>query len=1227
MNWNSNQQKVIDTRNKNILVSAAAGSGKTAVLVERIITLIRDNKESIDSFLIVTFTNAAAAGMKQKIQKALFKALENESNKHIREQINLLNKANISTIHSFCIDILRRNFHVLGIDPNFRIGDPNECQILLNDSIDEVLERAYAKKSEDFIKLVECFTSNRSDAELVDIIKDTYYFLQSFPEPLKWLEDSVSVLSLSKEELEKSRWLEIINKDIKTFLEGANESLEDCMAICKEPDGPQAYIDAILADKENVKLLITSLNKSFEEFINNLYSMSHPRLASIRGKAKEEIDEKKLQEVKQIREEYKKIIDTIKKLIPNRSMKEFTEAINYMQAPMRALYELIIDLTHEFSERKAEKAIIDFNDVEHLALEALSNNDIAELYRNKFKYIFVDEYQDSNQIQETLLGKIKRANNMFMVGDSKQSIYRFRLADVSLMESKMKSYKIDCETEDDINQRIDLNYNYRSRKEILQATNYIFEKIMSDALGGIDYNSSVSLNAGMEFESKDEEFVELNIIDTSKIEDVKGLDSIDEYDSYNTDIDEVEIQDEADVEIESMGTVEAEAFFAVNKIKELIKQETYDPKTKQFKPIEYKDIVILLRSVSNWSSIFEEIFFEEGIPFYSDTGTGYFETIEIQIMINFLRLIDNIRQDIPLLSIMRSPIGRFTTQELIEIRVKSPKIAFIDALFKYKNTENNNLSEKIKGFINLIEKYKKESRYIKLDELIWNMLIETDYYYFVAALPNGKMRQANLRMLTDKAYEYEKTSMTGLYNFLKYIDKLKLSKGDDATAKILGENDNVVRLMTIHKSKGLEFPVVLLCGLGKKFNMMDVSKNILKHKDYGLAPKYINPQLRIYKETLPRLALKNVEKLETLSEEMRILYVALTRAVDKLILCGTVKGADKRAKKWKRKTSHYNLYTANSYLDWICSALYDHKDAYALRELVGDDNCEIKTDNFNSRWVINILSLSDINYNVKDINIDKEIKINEIKSFVNQINSDKAQEIAQRLKFEYKYKKSVNVPTKLSVTDMKNLSNDTKNIDNVKYNIPKLSDIPIFKEKNIEFTKAEIGTITHYVMQHLDINRSLDYEDISNQIEKMVSEKLLSPEEAAVVNKKQILDFFESDIGKRMLKSKAIRREVPFVIKKQASEVIKTLNEDDEILIQGIIDCYFYEDDEIVLIDYKTDAVYYDNGYEKSIELLKSRYLAQILAYKDALEILTKKKVKEAYLYLFDINMQIKIEN
>ncbi|QSX06343.1 helicase-exonuclease AddAB subunit AddA [Sedimentibacter sp. zth1] len=1206
MKWTENQQKVIDSRNKNILVSAAAGSGKTAVLVERIIKLVKDNKEEIDSFLIVTFTNAAAAGMKQKIQKALYKDLEDDSisddnlKRHLRNQLNKLNKANISTIHSFCIDLLRKNFHVIGIDPNFRIGDPNECQILLNEAVDDVLEQAYTDKSSDFVQLVECFTSNRSDKELVELIKDMYYFILSFPNPLEWFEKSVNMLEITEIELDESIWLSVIRENVGTLLDGAEEAIKLAIDLSKEEAGPIAYFDTFSRDLSNVSELRDSLiNSNFNNFINNLYSLSHPRLASIRGKKKEEVDAVLLDDAKSMRNEYKKIVDGIKKLIPNKTMKEFTEAINYMYPAMKALFELVKSLMNEFKIKKADKAILDFGDVEHFALDALSYEDVRESCRNKYKFIFVDEYQDSNQIQETLIGLIKRDNNVFMVGDSKQSIYKFRLADVDLFNSKLRTYKTECD-EGDLNQRIDLNHNFRSRFEILAATNYIFEKIMSKKLGELDYNKEVFLNVGTEFKKSKDDRVELDIIETQTVE-------------ADEDIDE---------ELQAMKKAEIEAFFAVNKIKDLLGQKTYFAKENEFRTIEFKDIVILLRSVANWSTVFEEIFFNQGIPFYSDTGTGYFETIEIEIMINMLRLIDNIRQDIPLLSIMRSPIGKFTTEELIKIRIKSPKISFIDAMYIYKNNEKNDLQQKIISFIDMIENYKKNSRYEKLNDLIWKILMETDYYYFVGALPNGKVRQANLRLLTDKAFEYENTSMTGLYNFLKYIEKLKLYNSDESTAKILGENDNVVRLMTIHKSKGLEFQVVILCGLNKKFNMMDVSKSILKHKTYGIAPKYVNPELRIYKETLPRIALKDVTKLETLSEEMRVLYVALTRAVDKLILCGTVKSAEGRVKKWRKGTTHYNLYTSQSYLDWICSSIYKHKDGYELRKLCNDDNSIVKNDIHNASFLINILTLKDINYSANQAENKREERIEEIKHFTEEVHSIETDEINRRLSFEYSYKKSINIPTKLSVTDIKNLDKKDVNVENIKYNIPKLVDIPLFKENNINFTQAEIGTITHYVMQHLDLNQQLDIQNINEQIANMIMHKLLTESEAEVVNIEQIVMFFKSDIGKRMLLSSNIKRETPFVIKKHANEVVKNINENEFVLIQGIIDCYFYEKDEIIVIDYKTDKV-----NDENIDIIKNQYKKQILSYKEAIQKLTNKKVKQCYLYLFDIGKQILIED
>ncbi len=1214
MKFSPSQQEVIDLRHKNILVSAAAGSGKTTVLVERIIKLLINEKEDIDKFLIVTFTNAAASGMKQKIHKALIKTVQsNENKEHLKKQLNLLTKSNISTIHAFCIDVVRKNFHVIGIDPNFRIGDVNEIDILLQESIDEVLERHYAIKPEGFIQLVESFTGNRGDLELNDIIKDMYKFILSFPDPLKWLFESVEMLSTSEEQLNNSVWLKAIKDNLNLLLAGAEEALQSALKLCRDDDGPLVYEDAVSDDLKNINHLKALLENEFKEFIASVHNVIFPALKQLRGKAKEDINPEKQEDVKQLREEYKKIINNIKKMIPHRSLSDFACDINYMHLPMKALYNIISELDADFKAKKMEKSIADFNDVEHYALQVLRQEDIQERYRNKFKYIFIDEYQDSNSLQEELLGKIKRDNNMFMVGDVKQSIYRFRLSDPTIFNEKSNSYP--AADGPGFDRRIDLTQNFRSRGEILSGINYVFSSIMNKTLGEVDYNEDVFLNPGAEFKEGCSEcsdcFTELTIIDkdSSESEDLED-------------------------EIKSMKTAELEATVAVQKIKELLHKDKNEPVKRDKhtneiietvpEKIDFKDIVILMRSVSSWAGIFEEIFNDHGIPFYYDGGAGYFETIEIQIILNLLRIIDNVRQDIPLLSVMRSPIGSFSTEELVQVRVRNSKYNFIDALYDYKNNCQDELSEKLKQFIYKIENWKKRSRYAHLNDFIWEVLIETNYYYFVGLLPNGKIRQANLRLLTDKAFDFEKTSMSGLFNFLRYVEKLRISSGDMGSAKTLGENDNVVRLMSVHKSKGLEFPVVLMCGLNKKFNKTDASKSILKHKLYGIAPKYINHEERIYRETFPRTAIKSIIKIENLSEEMRVLYVAMTRAVDRLIMIGTVDKFENKIKKWQKGPSLYNIYNEDSFLDWICTSLFKDSDYDEILRTV--NNCDLiyeikyglNNKLYSTNWNISKTSLSQISQKSREEAVNKSERIKEIEDFKNIEHSNWKNEIDRRLKYKYAYANSVNVPTKLSVTDLKVLKKEK--LERVKYKIPVLRDIPQFKEIDSEFTKAEIGTIVHFVMQHLNIKESLSLENIKLQVNKMVNKKLLTDSEAAAVNVEMLHEFFLTDIGRRMKASHYVKREVPFVIKKNADEIIASLDKNDVILIQGIIDCYFYEDDQVVIIDYKTDEI--EGG---NLEPVKDEYKLQILSYKEAVEKITEKKVKGCYLYLFDIGQAVEI--
>ena len=1256
MNWTKEQQRIIDIKNTNILVSAAAGSGKTAVMVERIITLIK-NGEDIDKFLVVTFTKAAAAGMKQKIQKSLVKAVQSKEGniKHLRKQLSLLNRSMITTIDSFCMDVVKKNFHLTEVDPNFRVGDNSELSILLQESIDEVLEEEYSRinDNENFKKLVEGFTGNRGDDELSEIIKNAYKFILSFPDPFAWLNESENMMNITGEELKNSKWLGEIKKHIVLLLDGAKGYINTAIEICKEPHGPLLYLDTFKKDMDIVENLCELLDDDMEEFMDALKNFKAPKAAAFKEKDNPDVDLEKQNEVSgsknnnSLRAKYKDIISSIKELLPyDLDYEKYAEEINKMHGSISALRDLIEKTDKNYKEKKIEKSIVDFNDLEHFALNILSKKDekgkfipseTAEYYKKKFNYIFIDEYQDSNSLQEAIIEQLKRHNNLFMVGDVKQSIYRFRLADPSIFNSKYTSYTTDSEelSEDIIDRTIDLNKNFRSRDEILTATNFVFKNIMSKELGEVEYDEKAALNTGSEFSVNTS--VELYIIDKNS--------TIDEETDNEVNNGQEEEKSEIDIEIESMETAELEALFAAKRIKELMKEEICIAGKKEIgekktKKTEYKDIVILLRSVANWASLFEERFNKEDIPFYFDGGKGYYEALEVKIVVNLLKLIDNIRQDIPLLSVMRSPIGNFTTEELLEIRLKYPKEKhFIGALNKYvqfsaKNEGNdsseeiqdsdlsNELVDKLKSFLDKIYDWTYRSRYSHLNDLIWDILMETNYYNFAGALPNGKMRQANLRMLADLAYDFEKTSMRGLFKFLRYVEKIEKGSDDRGQAKTLGENDNVVRLMSIHKSKGLEFPVVILCGLNKQFNLQDTRNKILLHKDYGIAPKFVNIDERTEKETLARTAIKQKIKKENISEEMRVLYVAMTRAVDRLIMAGTVGRMEQKSRNWRRGHGKYFVYKGMSYMDWICSCLFDKVTYEEFNEIMAKGQWK--------NWNLKMITRSGLSLNAnEEINL-WESKIALLNEFKFKENSPHYEEIGRRLSFKYPYMSSVNIPTKLSVTELKNL--EDKEFTRLRYKIPALIDIFEYNEDTDKFildkkvTGAEIGTLLHFVMEHLDLKEVIDKNSIINTINQMADKKLLTEREAKIAistYSEKIEGFFQSNIGKRIINSPAVYREAPFVFRKKAKDVLNSLNEEDLILVQGIIDCYFIENNEAVIVDYKTDRIDETKNIASQVEKLKNEYHDQLNLYKEAVEKITGKRVKECYLYLFSAGKEV----
>ena len=1195
-NWTKEQQAAIDARGSNLLVAAAAGSGKTAVLVERIIQIILKDKIDIDRLLIVTFTNAAAGEMRERIAGAIMAEMEKKTDQeeHLRRQISLLNRASITTVHSFCIDVVRRHFHIIDVDPGFRIGDVTETSIMRLEALEELFEENYEKAEDVFLDLVESFGGTREDKGLQDLVLKIYGFIQSQPYPEVWLKEKVEAFNLCIEEFDDSPWIKTIKGRIEIQLKGAMDILNDALTISQKPGGPEVYEEAILSDLAQVIDLYDNLDMPITDFYEKLNNVNYVRL-----KNSKDSDPVLKEEAKSLRDRAKDIVKDIRENIFMVSPEEYVEDLNGLYPLMNYLYNLVIRFTELYAGKKADRGVVDFNDLEHYALRILANELVAKEYKERFEYIFVDEYQDSNIVQETLIQSIKRDNNLFMVGDVKQSIYRFRLADPTLFIEKYDTFG---DKEGDMNRRIDLAKNFRSRGEVLNGVNYIFKNIMSKELGEIDYDHRAALYQGASFEPIKDSSIEVNIIEKN-----------------------MEIDEDLEEELQELADIEVEARIVSKRIKDLLEEEIFDARIDGYRKIDYKDIVVLLRTTKNWAETFLEAFIREGIPAYADANTGYFEAIEVNMFLNLLRVIDNKRQDIPLLSVMRSPIGDFTTEELINIRIPYKSGTYYDAIEKYILQNEDVLKNKLVSFIEKINIWSNEARYIKIDQFIWKLFMDTGYYYYVGAMPSGLQRQANLRILFDRAGQFEKTSIKGLFNFIKFIEKLQGSKGDMGAAKILGENDNVVRIMSIHKSKGLEFPVVIAAGMGKNFNLRDTSADVLLHKDLGLGPKFVDPNLRTYRDTIAKLAMKDQIKIESLSEEMRILYVAFTRPKDKLIAVGSVRNVEKQIQKWNKSNNTYALMNGRNYLDWIGASLVKHPDGEILREISELEFEDSKYESEDSKWRIHILGrqaivieeheklLKEEEYKEKLINFNRDY------FSPNDYTAHKS-EIDSRLNWQYQYPEATFIPSKLSVSDIKRAS--IEEMDSIVHQIPTLVKTPKFMEGKNSFTAAERGTIIHFVLQHLDLNNVNSEEEIQKQIDFMVARDLITEDEAKVVNFEKLLNYFKSELGKRMLKSKKVYRESPFVIKKSASDVVRGLSQEleEKLLVQGIIDCYFEEEDGFVLVDYKNDIVF--NGDTASVV---AKYEVQLSLYKEALEQITERKVKETYLYLFDVDKGVKL--
>ena len=1262
VSWTTEQQQVIDLRNRNILVSAAAGSGKTAVLVERIVKIITDKNHpvDIDHLLIVTFTNAAAAEMRERIGNAIEKALDEQpGDEHLLRQLTLIHNAQITTIDSFCLYVVRNHFHEIDLEPNFRIGDEGELKLLREDVLGRVLEQNYEEPSEAFSDFVEGYASGRTDAALNEMILQLYEFSRSYPWPEKWLDSFVGAYRIeTREELDRAEWLAPLTENICFVLKDCEQLLKQALAITQQDDGPDMYEKAVQSDLEKYEGL--SRLTSFCELSEALSDIKYDRLASSRGF---EGDPDKLELVKSLREQAKDVVKKLCKQYFFCSPEMMIEQLERTEPMLEEVVRLTKQFADEFAAAKRRKNLVDFHDVEHFALQILVDEETekakktAEEFRDTFEEIMIDEYQDSNEVQETLLRSISREergeNNIFMVGDVKQSIYRFRLARPELFMKKYDSYSL----EESTTQRIDLHKNFRSREEVLTCTNDIFYKIMARSLGNVEYDAEAALYPGASYP-----------VSADFIPEILLADSNDEL------LEDTELTDKKTLE----------AKIVAEEIKHLMKtQPVTDKAAGTLRAAHYSDIVILLRSLSGWADSLVEVLNENGIPAHTVSSTGYFSTVEVQTVLSMLRLLDNPRQDIPMAAVLRSPMAGLTDEELAVLRLEDGSVPFHEAVLELAeglyeeggqieisnseaDSEENqkqgrNADEKTENHIEitahrkLLKFYKKYKQLRQLvpdtpiHELIEIILRETGYGHYVAAMPAGNRRTANLNMLLEKAAAYEKTSYKGLFHFVRYIDELQKYDVDFGEADMVGENEDVVRIMSIHKSKGLEFPIVIVSGMGKNFNKQDTRSKMVLHPELGIGLDYMDGKLRIKSPTIAKKAIAKQIDLENLGEELRVLYVALTRAKEKLILTGTLKDAAEKLEFYRqqanlskvaaRPLSYLTREGASGYLDWILPAVLSYGDKYPVRIV---EAAELVLDEVENQL--------EQNENLTE-------RIEEIEAADPQLVGQLKQRFSQR----YPYQTDILRKNKYSVSELKHRAMREKFEAEQEETIPAFLEepvtptIPLFiqREESVEQETANRGalrgTAVHRVMECYDFASE---KSVHEQMEAMEKEEKITADMRALVREQTVADFVSSETGKRMALAQrggALYREKPFVMgfteeelenygfgvgsntdsceniyektdsDQEKEEQKKVRHEEDLTLIQGIIDVFWIEKDGIVLLDYKTDRV------QQAKELI-DRYETQLKLYADALERVfaaRKLKVKEILIYSFSLEQLI----
>ena len=1183
--WTSEQQKVIDLRNRNILVSAAAGSGKTAVLVERIIRRLTedDTPTDVDRLLIVTFTEAAAAEMKERIGAAIEKKLEERPGDiRLERQATLIHSAQITTIHSFCLAVIRDHFHVIGIDPGFRIAEEGELKLLKQDVLEELLEECYAEAKEEFLDFTERFGSGKSDKKIEEIILKMYEYSRSYPRPDRWLDQCVKAYESEDLEVRAEERVRMRAADIERVLERG-------LKICEEPDGPYMYGDMLDSDLEELERLQRAEN--FDAMYSAAAGFKWKRLSSRKD---DTVSPDKKEKVKKLREQAKSLLKGMQEDYFYAPREVWQQDMQDALPSVVTLTELVKRFAHMLDEKKRLRNMIDFNDMEQFALAILTEEKDGELvpsavageYQDRFDEVMIDEYQDSNLVQETILTSVSRVSrgeyNIFMVGDVKQSIYSFRLSRPELFMEKYNTYSL----KDSVTQRIDLHKNFRSREEVLDSVNDIFRQIMKKELGGIEYDDSAALYPGAEFPplpSGKEDFCKSELLLLDK-EDTRG-------------------EDER----------QAEARMIARRIRELIRDGVVlDKETREYRRVQYRDIVILTRSIRGWAEVFSSVLGEEGIPAYSVSREGYFETYEVSVLLDYLKILDNARQDLPLAAVLTSVFGGLDTRELAEIRIAYPNVPFYKAAAmcaKGDAAEDACMEElrgKLRRFYDQVRYFREKVPYTPIQELLEEIIDKTGYGLYIAAMPGGAQRMANVEMLTERAAAFEGTSYKGLFNFVRYIAQLKKYDVDYGEAGIMDEQADTVRIMSIHKSKGLEFPIVFVAGMGKKFNTQDTKGSVLLHPDWGAGVDLIDLKRRTKTPTFLKKMIREETALENLAEEMRILYVALTRAKEKLIMTGAAKITEDGAV--SDISSVFRAEGAKCYLDWV------------LPCILSDETGKVKQE---SPVEVSV-------FRAEDLTPQQEETQAEVVAEDVLRNWDASQvyepELRERLDaqidYVYPFEDEGKMKLKFTVSELKKWASLAEEAGEEMYEEPVVVPlIPEFLKEEEILTGAPRGSAYHKLLELLDFTVDYDVENLIAAVQQLRQEGRLTDEMTECIRPKDILRFLGCRSGKRMAdaaRNGKLYKEQPFVLSVDASEIYPEDCSGEKILVQGIIDVYFEEPDGLVVLDYKTDKVRTGNE-------LKEKYHAQLDYYAQALEQLTEKSVKEKIIYSFTLGEEIEV--